>query len=426
MTTNGKNGPQHGGKIVSEFSSFRGRGSLQEVVTELRRQVEARADFVIDTRDMRFEARIVGDEADSPWQMRLVPNTDSARDMIPREGYGILPQALTQIAGKNTPKMPARFAREASEVTPNRLADFLTGCMHDDSKRRLVRALDGDVRAFLSDSYRVVDNLWIAEKALGVARDCNARVLEASLTDSHMRLKFVAPEIWNELEVVRTSGDSSRWYAGGIGSQAYLSKVSAKSMGDLPDLDDQGGAGTVWPIGGLGNSETGHGRTFFDGGILLAVCFNIARVEERLAEIHLGGKLETGIFRADTVHAEAETIQLKLRDCMHAFFTPAEFAKIVDQVRATTEKKILAPSMATKLLVKKDDRLADQDLDALLSHFTGGTQPGGQTVFNLGQTVSRMAQDRPVEKAAELEALAGEIVKGNLNKVLEPAFVAAE
>lgn len=401
--------------IVSEWSGFRGRGSLLDVVNELKRQTESRKDFVVDSRDLK----VVPDLDAAPGTLRLVAATDSVRDFLPREGHRLLPQALVQFAGKAGPGLGARELKKLAAANPNRTAEFLTGLAHDDPHRRLVRCLDDHVRAFLSDRYRVIDNLDLATWALQGLKDVGGQVLEASVTDRHLRIKMVSTEVWDRVERERTGGDSRQWYAGGLGNQQFLSRVSARSVEQLPL---QGGQDTVWPIVNVTNSETGHGGYGASVGILQGICFNLATVEDRLVNVHLGSRLETGILSTETVQAEARAIMLKLRDTIQSGFDQDAFRRLVDTIRDAAAREIHSPSQATDLLVKASDALVDDDIDNLLGHFRA--EPGVPSVYSLGQAVSRYAQDTDdADKADGLEALAGAVLRGDHNKALAKVTV---
>ena len=282
----------------------------------------------------------------------------------------------------------------------------------------MVRVLDGNVRAFLSDSYRAIDNYDVASHALRTLQDCGGRVIEASLSDSKMRIKMISPEIWETIERKRTSAPSSEWYAGGLGNAKHLARVAANSVGNLPM---HGGPDTVNPLGELGNSETGHGGLYYKGGILQAICFNLATVQEVLRNVHLGSRQDIGHMTQETIRKEADVIFSKLRDTVSAFFTAESFRAIVEQCRATAGQVLLAPSMAIGALVESDDRLGDDDLLKLVDHLSG--QPVDEaTVYDVGQAVSRYAQDTADDDMAiDLEALAGEILTGKHSRVLVEA-----
>lgn len=399
------------GQVRGEMGggAFKGRGRIEQVVEELRRQVDARVDFVVDTRDL---AIVPGDDGDGNTIPYLAAGTDSALDFIPHDGYPILDQALLQVGGRATEGgVPGRFLRRVWGVNPERTAQFLSGLMRDDPKRRLVRVLDGRVRAFLGQTYRCIDSLDVARCAMERAREHDALPIEASVTESKMRLRFVSRRIVEELQ--RVGRDSGRgWFAGGLGKQTELSKVAARSWGELP-------GDTVHPALGFSNSETGHGGCDLDGGILLGACFNLAWVRKMVHEVHIGERLEEGLFTAATAQKHAELVYAKIADASAAYFDADRFREVVASFEDAQSSEIRAPSVACKVAIGASDALNESDLDALLSFFV--EQPGERTQFNLGQAVSRLAQEVEPDRASDLEWFAARVSSGEITKEVERA-----
>ena len=107
-------------RIAAEYSGFRGRGSLADVVEELSRQVEASADFVADTRDMTFgrDTRTGG--------LTLRAANKNLWDFVPEAGLPFLDQSLVQVAnkapisggeGRTSTGIPARFFRNSTPAS---------------------------------------------------------------------------------------------------------------------------------------------------------------------------------------------------------------------------------------------------------------------------------------------------------------------
>lgn len=266
----------------------------------------------------------------------------------------------------------------------------------------MIRMLDGKIRAMLSDRYRILDNYDLAFSALEVAKSSGADVMEASLSDRTMRIKFVSREIWDTIESTRTGSDSGNWYAGGLGNQKHLSRVAAKSRGDLP-----GGPGTVHPLVTIGNSETGHGSLYVRIGILAGICFNLATVEDVAAKTHLGGRLDAGLYSNETQAADSKAIYLKIRDSIKAAFNPEHFRRIVERAKAAKLDTIEAPTLAVAQTVKRFD-LTEEAEEGILEHFL---RDYSQDRYGLAQAVSRFAQDvDDGDAAADLEQAAGLLI----------------
>ncbi len=390
------------GQVVGEYWS--GRGSLPDLVAELERQKESKIDFVADCRSLSAIATEEGTEDGSAPRMRLFPSKEGAqvREFIGAEGIELGDSAFAQLCDRSDPSIPVRYGRKLLAVNP-----FVAGTLAEETfcrsgNRRLFRCLDGRVRAVLSDQYRMVDNYDLAFSALEAVQAADGEVIEAALSERSMKLKFTTRSIFDTLETTRSSGPSGGWYSGGLGSPDYLRKVSAKTRGDLP-----GGPGTIHPIVTLSNSETGHGGIRVRLGILQAVCFNIATVETVVSEIHLGGRLDSGVFSDETRSADSKAIFLKSRDAIRAAFCPKKFASMVSKIRKSTETPIEAPSAAVGIVAERLD-LDEERKAELLEHFLGTY---ARTAFGLASAVTRVAQDvDDSDRAEEFENFGGELM----------------
>tara|TARA_R110000796_G_scaffold229663_4_gene347078 strand:+ start:8358 stop:9650 length:1293 start_codon:yes stop_codon:yes gene_type:complete len=386
--------------------AMRGRGKLNDVVGELRRQIDARVDFVADCREMSVK---VGDDG----KVRIMPS-DSLRDFMPREGVVLLDQALTQLAGRIATPMPIKFTRQAIEAAPRRWEDYVTGVMHDLPKRWLMRLLDDKVRAVLSDRFRIIESLDVAKAALeGALQTDGVRVIEASITDSHLRIKFVNPEVWAALtEFSATAGDHEFLKPGANASPTWL-----RNMPGIEDVKLQGGPTTLWPIVTIGNSDTGHGLNSAKIGAAQGICMNLATIETMVANVHLGQRMELGMFGADTISAEAKAIALKSRDVVKAAFDEEKFRAMVERCKKTDSSKVAAPATAMKNLIKvSGGTLYETDLDALVAAFSKERD----TVYGVGQAVARLAQDVPdVDRATHLEEFAGSVLVGKHSRAIQ-------
>lgn len=378
---------------------FRQRGSLQQMVDELDRQRATKVDFVADQRMLTVCAKL--DDKQRGCGLVLLPKGGQEREWVQPEGAPIKLPAMRQLCHRVEPGVPAQFWDKLLAERPYRAEALLTGLMTDTGKRNLIRCLDGQVRAVLSNHYKVVDHLDMAVTALETAREFNGEVLEGSLSDTHMRLKMISRDLWDSIEARRSEGGN--WYVGGLGSQEYLGRVAAKSEGDMP-----GGPGTIWPCVTVSNSETGHGGIHLRLGVLAGICFNLATVEDVISEIHLGGAMAAGVYSDETRTLEAKTIAAKLQDAIRAAFTPATWRRIVGQVKGAAAIPIEAPGAAVDNLVTLG-KLTEVKRDAVLEHFLTDYR---RDCYGLSQAIARTAQDEVDPDAAhDLEWLAGEMIR---------------
>lgn len=383
-------------ETVSEFAAWTGRGRLDQLVAELERQKDARIDFVADTRSLAVAAR--------DGELSLVPTEPHAMEWLPQQGLPIQDLALEQMGSKVVPPVPGRFMKELAHERPVRAAELLNGLMQDAPGRRFIRCLDGRVRAVLSDRYRVLDHYDIAFAALDAVRAAGGEVIEASLSDTRMKLKFTTRSIWDAIDERRT-GDPGSWYSGGLGNQEHLRRVSAQVGGDLP-----GGPGTVHPLVTVSNSETGHGGFGVRIGLLRAICFNLATVEDVVAKVHLGDRLAVGIFTEETVSQESKLIYLKARDAIRSAFHPEPFARMVAIARQAQDDAVTSPHSAVQNVAKAVG-LCEDERNALLEYFL---REYDATRYGMAQAIARLAQDESdPDQAGALEDLAGTILRGH-------------
>jgi len=391
---NNENTTEAGAEIAEFNNAWKGRGNLANLVSELQRQKESRVDFVADVRHLKVEAN---------GGIKLIPTTAQAFEWMPDGPMEVIRAAYHQIARKCDPAIPTRFFDELMDERPNRLADLVNGLHSDDPKKRLVRCLDGKVRAWLSNGYRVIDNMDIAFTCLDEARKKDAQVFEACLSDKRMRIKFTTQQVFDAIDV-KQKGDGG-WYAKAMGNKELLGKsiLGARITDELP-----GGPGTVHPVVTVLNSETGHGGFHVRIGILMGICFNVATLETVVSQIHLGERLDEGIFTQEAISAEANAIMLKARDAVRAAFDQDKFKRMIATARLAQAAVIEAPSAAVNNVVEAGV-VNEEQREALLSYFL---RDYDQTAFGIAQAVSRLAQDvEDPDDAGDLEEFAGKIIK---------------
>lgn len=373
---------------------FDGRGKLERIVAELERQRKERVDFVTDTRSIKIQADPAG-------KLLALAADSKAGEWIPSTGYGIKDQALAQFGDKVEPSIPTKFIKELASKRPARAAQLLNGLMQDGPARRFIRTLDGKVRAVLGDTFRVIDHVDMAFASLDAVRASGGEVIEASLSDSHMRLKFTTRSMFETMNVTTKEGGHS-WYGAGANPSRF-EVIDFNRGGELP-----GGSGTVHPLVTISNSETGHGGFNVSIGIFVGWCTNLAIIEKSVSQIHLGERMKVGVYSDATLKQESKAIFMKARDAVRAAFNPTSFKKMVDIARRSDTLEIGSPTSAIEN-VSKLVTLSDEGRDALLNYFVKDYR---LTNFGLAQAVARFAQDATdTERQAELEDVAGKVIR---------------
>jgi len=383
-------------KIAEHNDAWKGRGNLSKLISELKRQKASRHDFVSDIRN--FEIGAKGNV------LLLVPKNEHAREWLPDGALPFNASAAGQVANKCDPTVPKKFFDEMLAEKSGHLITLVNGLHTDSPSKRLIRCLDGNVRAWLSNTYRIIDNYDMAFTCMDEAQRKEAQVIEASLSDTNMRIKFTTQQVWDKIDVTQRSGPQGEWFAGAIGNKELMGKtiLGATVRDELP-----GGPGTVHPVVTVSNSETGHGGFHVRIGLLMGICFNVATMEEVVSQIHLGERLEEGVFTAETIAADSKAIMLKARDAVRAAFDNDKFKAMVAKAQKAQSDKVEKPTSAIENVMDIGN-INDEHKDALMTYFM---KDYDTTRFGLAQAVSRLAQDMPDgDDAVELERLAGKII----------------
>jgi hypothetical protein len=360
---------------------FIGRGRLQDVVLELNRQRESRVDVILDGRTLA-----VNDKC------RLVPVGPQAGEWLPTDGLPFKIEALKQLGQRLSPEVPGKFLETLASERGPLAGHLLTGLLQE-PKRHFVRCLDGQVRAVLSNRYRVIDNYDVAFAALEAVRRNGGEALESRLSDKVMELTFTDRNTVERLEgVIKT---------GGRGNHRFV---------DLTKDEDGGGGGEiVHPYVRVRNSETGHGGFDVSVGIFRSMCVNGVVVESLASQIHLGETLDVGRWSDETRSAESKAVMLKLADAVASAFHPETFKRMILIANRAQADKIDAPSAAVDQLIANSD-LPQESRDAILSYFLADYDASR---YGLSQAVARFAQDTDdADRASEIESLAGKVLVG--------------
>ncbi len=334
--------------------------TLQELAIELSRQAKAKADYLVDTRALTMHH-----DGNST---RLSMSTGVRADGL----AGVTDLGINKIAHRQIGQhfgIPAKYYDRMHETLPDLLAENVNAWMQREPSTRMVRTLDGTARAFLSDRYRRIDNLEVAQAALPILSDIEgARVESAEVTDSRMYIKVVNPRI--EAEVRK--GDPVQ-------------------------------AGIV-----IMNSETGQGSVAVMPMVYRLVCLNgMIAPDAGIRKYHVGRVNEAGddfgIYRNETIEADDRAFLMKIEDTVRAALDDVHFGRIIDKMREATGAE-LAPKAAPQAveLAAKDYGFTQDEADGILGHLIAG---GDLSLYGMASAVTRQAQDvESYDRATELEA----------------------
>ena len=264
-----------------------------------------------------------------------------------------------------------------------------------DPRAFLVRAFRSDdggtgvARAFLSDRYRIVDNLDVLTAALdGIrASGVDVNVTSCDLTDRRMYVKVESPAV-RELAPDLLAN--------------YRSPFTGDAGADNPVVF----AGFV-----ISNSETGGGAFTITPRLTVEVCRNGMTINrDALRNVHLGGKLDEGVVRwsDETQQRNLDLVRSQATDAVRTFLDVDYVRGVLAGIREQAGRELDNPQDTVRH-VAKTLRFGEDAADAILTHFIkgGDTTAGGvlHAVTSYAQTVDDADVSAEVEGAA-LDALA--------------------
>lgn len=350
--------------------------SLTQLAQELERRAANKIDMVADTRQLHMT-----DDAQLSIREGAIARTSDKTLPVNKIAHN-------QIAARLD--IPAKYYDRMLKETPQLLAENVNTWLHGNPEKRLVRTLDGNVRAFLSDRYQRIENEQIASVVLPILlrEGADVRIESAEITDSRMYIKAVFPSIQQEV-----------------------------SPGDIVQ------SGIV-----ISNSEVGQGAVKIEPLVYRLVCTNGLIVNDAsLLSRHVGGRISKEehlleILSDEAIRADDTAIMLKIRDVVRASFDDVHFGTVVEKMRAAKDDQMKSRVNETVKVLSKKHSLTEFEGDTILRHLIEGADLSRYGLLN---AVTRSAQDmESYDRATELETLGGTILEMTRNQWKEFALAA--
>jgi len=311
----------------------------------------------------------------------------------------------------------AMLGRKDGHILPENL-NYWRNVAAGEGKKHLIRLIDDQIRAVLSDRYRPISHLDVLATAVQVitGQDGTAGAEKSfargavcfgwDISPTRLSVALMNPSMQVDLKHPEKGVQHNP--AGGY-------NPDAPSHGWVrPNAAKDDGAHWVFPAAFINNSETGHGGLNIEVGLYEAVCDNTARIGTNLAQRHLGKQLEETLeyVSAETYKKENVLIFAKVSDVVRNAFDPALLAANVQKMvgLAKVEVDVKEAVNAIVELPGMTDGLRDDIFAAY--------KPLGQrdTMLDVQRAVTAAAhavREADPEKAIALEELGGElIVKG--------------
>ena len=162
--------------------------TIQEAAKEIMRQSQAKADYLVSTANLHMET------CDGIPTLRLLD--ESGTDRV--EPLDILPTAHRQMS--TYLNIPWKYYDRMCQENIGLLAQNVNTWLQQGPEQRMIRTIDGRARAFLSNRYRRIDNIDIAQITLPIIEAMPDAIYEScNLSDDYMYIKVVNPRLTAEV-----------------------------------------------------------------------------------------------------------------------------------------------------------------------------------------------------------------------------------
>jgi len=324
-----------------------------------------------------------------------------ARLVIDQTDPQLTADGVTMTAGTYTPTevcddglaeklaILAAYLRRLRTDHPGLYDANVNGWLDRTTKSYLVRCLRGDggggvARAFLSSSFKMIDNLDVLMAALDGLRQSGvaAEIDGCDLTPRRMYVRVVSPAV--------------RALAPGL-LAGYRSPFTGQPGADNPVVF----AGWV-----LSNSETGCGAFTITPRIVVQVCGNgMTITKDALRAVHLGGRLDDGVIRwsSDTQRRNLDLIAAQARDAVATFLDASYVEQKLAEMSEAADRPVADPQETIEIVAQRL-RFTDDQQKSILNHFIRG---GALTAGGVMHAVTSAAQTvADADAAHEMEAQA--------------------
>ena len=366
---------------ASQYHQFDNR----TLADKLQAQVKLKIDDVVDTRTMR--AHVVETQTENQTAMKVVKLEFQNRDQE------LVSMPLTNWAHKQVAEkcgIPTRYyARMLSgedhhELLVNNINEWL-----GDKDRRMVRTLDGKIRAILSDRYKCLDNYDLAMLAYKRFVQHGAAFEDAHLSDTRMYIRAAIPHLSIDIDD----------YKNGINPEGYEGFYSKNSKKDILT------AGLI-----LSNSEVGAGRFLVQPFIKRLVCSNGMIGMSTFSRVHLGSTHELGEVISDRTNAlKDEALWSEVGDIIDAAFDGNRFLEWVgENVMEKKSVEIITPTEAIGNLTSHY-KMDDSDKEDIINQMMTGKDTSQWGLINAVTATANMG--REIEEQLALQKIGGELTE---------------
>ena len=328
--------------------------TLTALAEEIQRQYETKRDYV------------------APSKLLSMAVKDNHITLGGIDGWPLTAHAHAQIASKL--QIPKQYYDRMLSESPELLQQNVNEWLHRSDDKRMLRTLDGNIRAVLSDRYCPLDNYDLAQAVLPSIQETQCEVVSCEITDTRMYIKAVTKRISTEI-----------------------------AKGDVVQ------AGIV-----VSNSEVGSGSIKVEPLVYRLVCLNgMISADHAMRRNHVGRRLDSDeeqnsrFYSTNTRRLDARAFFAKVRDTVHGVLSEEGFGEIVRGMRQLKDYRIAESTDPRQMIedVTKKLNLSSGEEGGVLQHLIKG---GDLSAYGVMNAVTRASQDvESYDRATELERFGG-------------------
>ncbi len=351
--------------------------TIQGLLKEVERQTEVRKDYLAETNGLVMRPII-----------SVVPAGETPkRDVeIAMTGNGVI--RANNLAHRQIGEhigVPAKYYDRMRQEAPELLSQNVNHWFQAQNSKRLVRCLDGGMRAFLSNGYRALENFDLIEAAVPTLIEQKMEIISCELTETRLYIKAV------DMRCVR--------------------KIEGRRVidGRMVDYD------SVSPVCTISNSEVGMGALSIETGMFTHACKNMALFREKtLRKYHVGARheLTAGVQELLSSRTRALTdaaVWSQVKDVVSAAFDPARFEASLKPVEAMQADKIVGDPVKAVETAAKRFGFGEGERAMILRNLIDGAN---MTRYGLFNAVTRTAEDlADYDRATDFERTGGDIIE---------------
>jgi len=352
--------------------------TIQTLLEQVRHNAKAKRDFVASTAGSVRMVQMAGFRND----VALVLLKAGAGEL---DRFEVNDTAHGQIAAHLG--IPFKYYQRLLKDHKDLVIEQVNKLFEREPSTRLVRTIDGHVRAFLSDRYARIDNDFIVANALPVLTrgdvEYTNELLSCNVSDEALNIKCV-----------------------------YTDPKLSFDVGTTRD----GRPDTIQPGFHLGNNEVGKGSLFCRSFFHRGYCRNGAVYgSEDILEFrrsHLGGKLIEGadfqILSDETKKLDDATLVSALTDVMKALANPVFINQMADNLRSLKAGTKIVKPIEGMTAVARELELNETETSQAIENLI---RDGDYSRWGVLNAVTAIANDAETyERATELETLATKVI----------------